>query len=47
LPAGIIFEIWLFAAQPVLADIGFAGAEVGNDDAGVVSNLSADYLAAG
>ena len=44
---GIIFEIWLVAAQPILADLGFAGAEVRNNDAGVVSAPSADNLATG
>jgi hypothetical protein len=44
---GIIFEIWLVAAQPVLADIGLTGAEVGDNDAGVVSTLSADDLGTG
>jgi hypothetical protein len=41
---GIIFEIWLVSAQPVIAEVRLTGAEVGDNDAGVVSALSADDL---
>ena len=44
---GIVFEIWLVPAQPVFANVEFARTEIGYDDAGVITALSADDLATG
>src|SRR5262245_34779845 len=44
---GIVFEVGLVAAQPVLANNALARLEVGNADARVVAALPADDLSTG
>ena len=44
---GIVFEIGLIPAQPILADMELARTEIRYDDASVIAALSADDLATG